>query len=81
MNETEMSVFAAKHPPVMRVKVSKLKEIIDFLFSEGFIEAQIYQTPRILCHSINTIQVCLVLSFIYLLNQTIIFPKFFLNFI
>ncbi|CAH1389438.1 unnamed protein product [Nezara viridula] len=56
LTETEVHVFARKHPPVMRVKVAKLKEVIDFLFSEGFTSRQIFNTPRILCHSLKTIQ-------------------------
>ncbi|KAF6214961.1 hypothetical protein GE061_009706 [Apolygus lucorum] len=54
--ENEISLFAKKHPPVMRVHVAKMKEIIDYLLSEGYLAEKIVQTPRILCHSLETIQ-------------------------
>nr|XP_014286777.1 transcription termination factor, mitochondrial isoform X2 [Halyomorpha halys] len=56
LNESQVHSFAKRHPPVMRVKVAKLKEVIDFLYSEGFTSQQIFNTPRILCHSLKTIQ-------------------------
>uniref|UniRef100_A0A0K8SF31 Transcription termination factor, mitochondrial n=1 Tax=Lygus hesperus TaxID=30085 RepID=A0A0K8SF31_LYGHE len=56
VTENEIAVFAKKHPPVMRVHVAKMKEIIDYLLSEGYPAAKIVQTPRILCHSLETIQ-------------------------
>ncbi|KAL1124134.1 hypothetical protein AAG570_001904 [Ranatra chinensis] len=56
MTDWEAAAFAARHPPVMRVQVSKLKEILDFLMAEGFTQKQIYNTPRILCHSLVTIK-------------------------
>lgn len=56
LTEIQVQLFASKHPPVMRVKVAKLKEVIDFLYSEGFTSQQIFNTPRILCHSLKTIK-------------------------
>lgn len=56
MTDSQTIVFSKKHPPVMHVKVAKLKEMIDFLYSEGFKPIQIYHTPRILCHSVVTIK-------------------------
>lgn len=56
LTDFQIDLFAKRYPAVMHVKVSKLKEIIDFLYTEGFTAYQIYQTPRILCHSLLTIQ-------------------------
>lgn len=60
LTEIQVQIFANKHPPVMRVKVAKLKEVIDFLYSEGFTSQQIFNTPRILCHSLKTIKVTIL---------------------
>ncbi|BES88485.1 Hypothetical protein NTJ_01291 [Nesidiocoris tenuis] len=57
ISEDKVKTFAQKHPPVMRVQVSKMNEIIDYLMSEGYPAEKIVQTPRILCHSLVTIQV------------------------
>jgi len=56
VTELEILEFAKKHPPVMRVHVAKMKEIIDYLMAEGYSTSSIVRTPRILCHSITTIQ-------------------------
>ncbi|XP_067625576.1 transcription termination factor, mitochondrial [Eurosta solidaginis] len=44
-----------KHPAVARVRVTKIKEIIDYLLNEaGFTRHDIAAVPRILCHSLET---------------------------
>ncbi|XP_021916268.1 transcription termination factor, mitochondrial isoform X2 [Zootermopsis nevadensis] len=46
--------LGSKHPPILRIHVSKLKEILDFLYREGYTSQHICQVPRILCHSLET---------------------------
>uniref|UniRef100_T1HZK5 Uncharacterized protein n=1 Tax=Rhodnius prolixus TaxID=13249 RepID=T1HZK5_RHOPR len=56
MNDSQLISFSKKYPAVLNVKTSKLRGALDYLLSEGFTTDQIYCTPRILCHSIFTIQ-------------------------
>ncbi|XP_055711272.1 transcription termination factor, mitochondrial [Phlebotomus papatasi] len=50
-----MRYITSKHPAVLRVRMTKIKEILDFLLlEEGFTTHDIAQVPRILCHSLET---------------------------
>ncbi|XP_036321751.1 transcription termination factor, mitochondrial [Rhagoletis pomonella] len=45
----------ARHPSVMRVRVTKVKEVLDYLLNEeGFTRHEIANVPRILCHGLKT---------------------------
>ena len=46
--------LSSKYPSLIRVHVSKLKEIFDFVYGEGFTPQQVCQVPRILLHSLET---------------------------
>ncbi|XP_059618352.1 transcription termination factor, mitochondrial [Phlebotomus argentipes] len=47
--------IASKHPAVLRVRMTKVKEILDFLLLEaGYKPHDIAQVPRVLCHSLDT---------------------------
>jgi hypothetical protein len=46
--------ISSKNPSILRVHVPKLKEILDFLYREGFTPQHVCQVPRILCHSLET---------------------------
>jgi len=48
--------LSSKYPSLLRVHVSKLKEIFDFVYGEGFTPQQVCQVPRILLHSLETTQ-------------------------
>ncbi|XP_037927287.1 transcription termination factor, mitochondrial-like [Teleopsis dalmanni] len=53
--EVEAKAIMAKHPQVQRVRVTKIKEVLDYLLGEGgFSRFDIAQVPRILCHSLET---------------------------
>lgn len=56
LSPERLELMMAKHPAVRTVHVSKLKEIIDFLYLEGFNSSQIYSSPRVLCHSLVTLK-------------------------
>lgn len=44
-----------KHPAVLKVRVPKIKEVLDYLLEEeGFTRHEVAQVPRILCHSLIT---------------------------
>ncbi|XP_055848518.1 transcription termination factor, mitochondrial [Episyrphus balteatus] len=44
-----------KHPAVLKVRVPKIKEVLDYLLDEeGFTRHEVAQVPRILCHSLDT---------------------------
>ncbi|RZF33130.1 hypothetical protein LSTR_LSTR004816 [Laodelphax striatellus] len=45
-----------RHPPLRCVQTTKLKDILDYLFAEGFEAVDICRFPRILCHSLLTIK-------------------------
>jgi mTERF len=50
-----MHHIVLKHPPVLRVRVTKIKDILDYLLNEAGFEAHhIAQVPRILCHGLET---------------------------
>jgi len=45
----------SKHEPVVRVRITKIKEILDYLLDEEkFQPYEIANVPRILCHSLET---------------------------
>lgn len=56
LSPERLELMLARHPAVRAVQVSKLKEIIDFLYLEGFSSEQIYNSPRVLCHSLVTLK-------------------------
>ncbi|KAH8282600.1 hypothetical protein KR054_008624 [Drosophila jambulina] len=44
-----------KHPQVHTVRVTKIKEVIDYLLDEAkFTRFEVAQVPRVLCHSLKT---------------------------
>lgn len=44
-----------KHPAVNNVRATKIKEVLDYLLEEEkFTRYEVAQTPRILCHSLET---------------------------
>ncbi|XP_022223335.2 transcription termination factor, mitochondrial isoform X2 [Drosophila obscura] len=46
-----------RHPQVHTVRVTKIKEVLDYLLDEAkFTRFEIAQNPRILCHSLKTTQ-------------------------
>lgn len=49
--------ISSKYPTILRVSPTKLKEILDFLLSEKYTPSEILSVPRVLTHSIFTIQV------------------------
>lgn len=56
LSPEKLEIMMAKHPAVRTVHVPKLKEIIDFLYLEGFNSSHIYSSPRVLCHSLVTLK-------------------------
>lgn len=44
----------SKYPSILRVQVSKLKEVFDFVYAEGYTPQHVCQVPRILFHSLET---------------------------
>ncbi|KAH8298236.1 hypothetical protein KR018_011440 [Drosophila ironensis] len=51
----EAKVIMDKHPQVHTVRVTKIKEVLDYLMDEAkFSRFEIAQVPRILCHSLKT---------------------------
>ncbi|XP_055695314.1 transcription termination factor, mitochondrial [Lutzomyia longipalpis] len=54
-DQQTMMYIMSKHPAALRVRVTKIKEILDYLLIEaGFSPQDIAQVPRILCHSLET---------------------------
>ncbi|XP_017068093.2 transcription termination factor, mitochondrial [Drosophila eugracilis] len=52
---SETKVIMDKHPQVHTVRVTKIKEVLDYLLDEAkFTRFEIAQVPRILCHSLKT---------------------------
>ncbi|XP_037708749.1 transcription termination factor, mitochondrial [Drosophila subpulchrella] len=52
---SEAKVIMDKHPQVHTVRVTKIKEVLDYLLDEAkFTRFEIAQVPRILCHSLKT---------------------------
>nr|CAD7593794.1 unnamed protein product [Timema genevievae] len=56
-SEAAFRYMTKKQPAILKVHVTKLQETLDFLFEEGFSSNQVQQMPRVLCHSLATIQV------------------------
>ncbi|EDV31554.1 uncharacterized protein Dana_GF14494 [Drosophila ananassae] len=51
----EAKAIMDKHPQVHTVRVTKIKEVLDYLLEEAkFTRIEIAQVPRILCHSLKT---------------------------
>ncbi|KAH8376932.1 hypothetical protein KR093_002286 [Drosophila rubida] len=51
----ETKAIMDKHPQVHSVRVTKIKEVLDYLLNEAkFTRFEIAQVPRILCHSLKT---------------------------
>ncbi|XP_037826754.1 transcription termination factor, mitochondrial [Lucilia sericata] len=51
----EAQAIMDKHPQVNTVRVTKIKEVLDYLLDEAkFTRYEIAQVPRILCHSLET---------------------------
>ncbi|KAJ9586495.1 hypothetical protein L9F63_019853 [Diploptera punctata] len=48
--------LASKHPILLKKHVTKLNEVFDFLYAEGFTPQQVIQVPRIMFHSVETIK-------------------------
>ncbi|XP_017151476.1 transcription termination factor, mitochondrial [Drosophila miranda] len=54
---SETKVIMDRHPQVHTVRVTKIKEVLDYLLDEAkFSRFEIAQVPRILCHSLKTTQ-------------------------
>ncbi|EDW03630.1 transcription termination factor, mitochondrial [Drosophila grimshawi] len=54
---TEAKAIMDRHPQVHTVRVTKIKEVLDYLLNEAkFTRFEIAQVPRILCHSLKTTQ-------------------------
>lgn len=52
MEEAKMLMY--KHPALQNKSMKKMKEILDFLFAQGFKPLQICRVPKILLHSVET---------------------------
>lgn len=51
----EAQAIMDKHPQVNTVRVTKIKEVFDYLLNEaGFSCFEVANVPRILCHSLKT---------------------------
>lgn len=51
----EAQAIMNKHPQVNVVRVTKIKEVLDYLLNEAeFSRYEVAQVPRILCHSLET---------------------------
>ncbi|ALC39943.1 mTTF [Drosophila busckii] len=51
----ETKAIMDRHPQVHTVRVTKIKEVLDYLLNEtNFTRFEIAQVPRILCHSLKT---------------------------
>jgi hypothetical protein len=46
--------LSSKYPSILRVHVSKLKEVFEFVYAEGYTPQHVCQVPRILFHSLET---------------------------
>ncbi|XP_034475444.1 transcription termination factor, mitochondrial [Drosophila innubila] len=56
-NVSEAKAIMDRHPQVHTVRVTKIKEVLDYLLNEAkFTRFEIAQVPRILCHSLKTTQ-------------------------
>ncbi|KAM8715254.1 hypothetical protein ACLKA7_002325 [Drosophila subpalustris] len=54
---SEAKAIMDRHPQVHTVRVTKIKEVLDYLLNEAkFTRFEIAQVPRILCHSLKTTQ-------------------------
>ncbi|XP_016990071.2 transcription termination factor, mitochondrial [Drosophila rhopaloa] len=54
-NPSETKTIMDRHPQVHTVRVTKIKEVLDYLLDEAkFTRFEIAQVPRILCHSLKT---------------------------
>ncbi|XP_032289011.1 transcription termination factor, mitochondrial isoform X3 [Drosophila virilis] len=52
---SETKAIMDRHPQVHTVRVTKIKEVLDYLLDEAkFTRFEIAQVPRILCHSLKT---------------------------
>ncbi|XP_016962068.1 transcription termination factor, mitochondrial [Drosophila biarmipes] len=52
---SEAKAIMDKHPQVHTVRVTKIKEVLDYLLDEAkFTRFEIAQVPRVLCHSLKT---------------------------
>lgn len=52
---SEAKAIMDKHPQVHTVRVTKIKEVLDYLLDEAqFTRFEVAQNPRILCHSLKT---------------------------
>ncbi|KAH8395652.1 hypothetical protein KR222_005313 [Zaprionus bogoriensis] len=52
---TEAKAIMDRHPQVHTVRVTKIKEVLDYLLNDvKFTRFEIAQVPRILCHSLKT---------------------------
>ncbi|KAH8273946.1 hypothetical protein KR044_004934 [Drosophila immigrans] len=52
---SEAKAIMDRHPQVHTVRVTKIKEVLDYLLNEAkFSRFEIAQVPRILCHSLKT---------------------------
>lgn len=50
----EAKFLMNKHPALQNKSMKKTKEILDFLFAQGFKPSQICRVPKILLHSVET---------------------------
>lgn len=50
----EAKFLMHKHPALQNKSMKKMKEILDFLFAQGFKPSQICRVPKILLHSVET---------------------------
>ncbi|XP_075149791.1 mitochondrial transcription termination factor [Haematobia irritans] len=51
----EAQCIMNRHPQVNKVRVTKIKEVLDYLLEEAkFARFEVAQVPRILCHSLET---------------------------
>lgn len=50
----EAKVLISKQPALEKKRMKKIKEVLDFLFAQGFQPYQICRVPKILLHSVET---------------------------
>lgn len=49
-----VQVITSKYPSILSAHVSKLKDVLDFVYEEGYTPEHVHNVPRILLHSLET---------------------------
>lgn len=46
-----------KYPAIMKMNILKMKEMLDFIYAQGYTPAHVCRVPRILIHSLETTKI------------------------